>query len=71
MKSPRQSAGLDHNQPGNPSKHADVLVAFADAPNPLVRLPLGSDTVAVIDAKHKSDSFILSEMAQRLASIDF
>jgi NAD(P)-dependent dehydrogenase (short-subunit alcohol dehydrogenase family) len=39
------AGGLNHNQPGNPSKLADVLVAFADAPNPPVRLPLGSDTV--------------------------
>jgi len=51
----------NHNQPGDPSKLADALVAFADAPNPPVRLPLGGDTVAAIEAKRKADSRILSE----------
>jgi NAD(P)-dependent dehydrogenase (short-subunit alcohol dehydrogenase family) len=63
--------GLNHNQPGDPSKLADVLVAFADAPNPPVRLPLGSDTVAMIEAKHKSDSQILSEWRSVSVSTDF
>jgi NAD(P)-dependent dehydrogenase (short-subunit alcohol dehydrogenase family) len=63
--------GLNHNQPGDPSKLADVLVAFADAPNPPVRLPLGSDTVAMIEAKHKSDSQILSEWRSISVSTDF
>jgi hypothetical protein len=34
--------GLSHNQPGDPSKLAEVLAAFADAPNPPVRLPLST-----------------------------
>ena len=63
--------GLNHNQPGNPSKLADVLVAFADAPNPPVRLPLGSDTVAAIEAKHKADSLVLSEWRNVSLSTDF
>src|SRR5215469_760535 len=63
--------GLNHNQPGNPSKLADVLIAFADAPNPPVRLPLGSDTVAAIKAKHKADSLILSEWRSVSVSTDF
>ena len=60
------AGGLNHNQPGDPSKLADVLVAFADAPNPPVRLPLGSDTVAAIEAKHKADSLILFGVAESL-----
>jgi len=65
------AGGLNHNQPGDPSKLADVLVAFADAPNPPVRLPLGSDTVAAIEAKHKADSLILSEWRKVSSSTDF
>ena len=65
------AGGLNHNQPGDPSKLADVLVAFADAPNPPVRLPLGSDTVAAIEAKHQSDSQILSEWRSISLSTDF
>jgi NAD(P)-dependent dehydrogenase (short-subunit alcohol dehydrogenase family) len=65
------AGGLNHNQPGDPSKLADVLVAFADAPNPPVRLPLGSDTVAAIEAKHKADSLILSEWRSVSVSTDF
>jgi len=65
------AGGLNHNQPGDPSKLADVLVAFADVPNPPVRLPLGSDTVTAIEAKHKADSLILSEWRKVSSSTDF
>jgi NAD(P)-dependent dehydrogenase (short-subunit alcohol dehydrogenase family) len=65
------AGGLNHNQPGDPSKLADVLVAFADKPNPPVRLPLGSDTVAAIEAKHEADSRILSEWRSVSLSTDF
>jgi len=65
------AGGLNHNQPGDPSKLADVLVAFADEPNPPVRLPLGSDTVAAIEAKHEADSRILSEWRSVSLSTDF
>jgi NAD(P)-dependent dehydrogenase (short-subunit alcohol dehydrogenase family) len=66
-----RARSLNHSQPGNPSKLADVLVAFADAPNPPVRLPLGSDTVAAIEAKHKADSLILSQWRAISQSTDF
>lgn len=65
------AVGLSHNQPGDPAKLADVLVEFVDAPNPPVRLPLGSDTVAVIEAKHASDAAILSEWRAVSVSTDF
>jgi NAD(P)-dependent dehydrogenase (short-subunit alcohol dehydrogenase family) len=65
------AARLSHNQPGDPSKLADVLIAFADAPNPPVRLPLGSDTVAAIEAKHVSDAAILSDWRSVSISTDF
>lgn len=65
------ASGLNHAQPGDPDKLARVLVAFADAPNPPVRLPLGSDTVAAIEAKHVSDAAILAEWRSLSVSTDF
>jgi len=65
------AVGLSHNQPGDPAKLADVLITFVDAPNPPVRLPLGSDTVAAIEAKHASDAAILSEWRSVSVSTDF
>jgi NAD(P)-dependent dehydrogenase (short-subunit alcohol dehydrogenase family) len=65
------ATGLNHAQPGDPSKLADVLIAFADAPNPPVRLPLGSDTVKAIEAKHVSDAAIVAEWKSTSVSTDF
>ena len=62
---------LNHGQPGDPDKLAKVIVDFANAPNPPVRLPLGSDTVAGIEAKHASDSAILAEWRKISVSTDF
>lgn len=62
---------LNHGQPGDPDKLAGVLVAFADAPNPPVRLPLGSDTVAAIEAKHAADAAIVAEWRHVSISTDF
>jgi NAD(P)-dependent dehydrogenase (short-subunit alcohol dehydrogenase family) len=65
------ATGLNHNQPGDPAKLAKVLVAFAEAPNPPVRLPLGSDTVAAIEAKHAADAAILADWRSVSISTDF
>jgi len=65
------AAGLSHKQPGDPAKLADVLAAFVDAPNPPVRLPLGSDTVAAIEKKHEDDRAILAEWRTMSVSTDF
>jgi NAD(P)-dependent dehydrogenase (short-subunit alcohol dehydrogenase family) len=62
---------VNHNQPGDPSKLADVLITFVDAPNPPVRLPLGSDTVAAIEAKHVSDAAIIATWRSVSVSTDF
>jgi NAD(P)-dependent dehydrogenase (short-subunit alcohol dehydrogenase family) len=66
-----RAADLNHGQPGDPDRLARVLVDFADAPNPPVRLPLGSDTVAAIEAKHASDAAILAEWRAVSVSTDF
>ena len=62
---------LNHGQPGDPEKLARVLVDFANAPNPPVRLPLGSDTVAAIEAKHAADAAILAQWRAVSVSTDF
>jgi hypothetical protein len=50
---------------------AKALVALADVPNPPVRLPFGSDTVAAIEAKHRSDAAILTVWRDTAISTDF
>jgi len=65
------AAGLSHNQPGDPAKLANVLVAFANEPNPPVRLPLGRDTVAAIEAKHSADRAMLSRWRDVAITTDF
>jgi len=62
---------LNHEQPGDPEKLAQVLVKFVDAPNPPVRFPLGSDTVRTIEAKHAADAAILAEWRSVSVSTDF
>jgi NAD(P)-dependent dehydrogenase (short-subunit alcohol dehydrogenase family) len=65
------ASGLNHQQPGDPERLARVLVAFAEEPNPPVRLPLGSDTVAAIQKKHASDAAILASWHEVASSTDF
>lgn len=65
------ATGLNHAQPGDPTKLAKVLVDLADAIKPPVRLPLGSDTVAAIRAKHESDAAILAEWSAVSVATDF
>lgn len=67
----RVAAALNHGQPGDPDKLAQVLVDFADAANPPVRLPLGSDTVAAIEAKHIADAEIVAKWRAVSVSTDF
>jgi NAD(P)-dependent dehydrogenase (short-subunit alcohol dehydrogenase family) len=66
-----RATDLNHSQPGDPDKFARVVVEFADAPNPPVRLPLGSDTVAAIKAKHAADAAILEQWSDVSVSTDF
>jgi len=65
------ATGLNHAQPGDPARLARVLVDFVNAPNPPIRLPLGSDTVAAIEAKHRSDEAILASWRTISKSTDF
>ena len=54
------AAGADHQQPGNPAKLADAMLRIVEANEPPLRLPLGTDTVARIEAKH---AFVEQELA--------
>ncbi|SDR35603.1 NADP-dependent 3-hydroxy acid dehydrogenase YdfG [Paraburkholderia fungorum] len=55
----RKAAQMNHNQPGDPKKLADAVVALVDAPSPPLRLPLGTDTLAAITAKN---AYVMHEM---------
>ncbi|PPJ48991.1 KR domain-containing protein [Rhizobium sp. KAs_5_22] len=65
------AARMNHSQPGDPDRLAQILVDFADAVDPPVRLPLGSDTVAAIEAKHRSDAAIIQAWRGLSVSTDF
>lgn len=56
----RFAESANHAQPGDPSKLAEAILALVNAPTPPLRLPLGSDTVARIEAKN---AFVGSELA--------
>ncbi|RYX90053.1 MAG: SDR family NAD(P)-dependent oxidoreductase [Comamonadaceae bacterium] len=62
---------ISHNQPGDPERLAQAVMALADAENPPLRLPLGTDTLKVIADKH---AFVEGEVAawrELAASTDF
>lgn len=61
----------NHAQPGNPAKLADALMALVKAPNPPQRLPLGSDTVARIEAKNQRVAEELAQWKAVALSTDF
>jgi NAD(P)-dependent dehydrogenase (short-subunit alcohol dehydrogenase family) len=65
------AAAANHAQPGDPAKLAAVLVDFADAPNPPVQLPLGSDTVAKVEENIAKAKALLTEWRAVGASTDF
>jgi NAD(P)-dependent dehydrogenase (short-subunit alcohol dehydrogenase family) len=51
---------MNHNQPGDPQRLVKALMVIADAANPPLRMPFGSDTVAAIEAKN---AFVAEELA--------
>jgi len=65
------AAEVNHQQPGDPAKLAKVLTAFVDTPSPPVRLPLGSDTVAVMENKNEQTAGILATWRAIAVSTDF
>ncbi|WP_103122219.1 oxidoreductase [Methylopila sp. Yamaguchi] len=54
------AAAVSLKQPGDPTRLAKALMTLADAENPPLRMPFGSDTVAAIEAKN---AFVAEELA--------
>jgi NAD(P)-dependent dehydrogenase (short-subunit alcohol dehydrogenase family) len=67
----RFAAKANHAQPGDPSKLAKALMVLADAKQPPLRLPLGSDTVAAIEAKNRYVAEELAAWREVALSTDF
>jgi len=62
---------INHNQPGDPQRLAQALLALVEMSNPPLRLPLGTDAVQTIRDKH---AFVTQETAmweQLSVSTDF
>jgi NAD(P)-dependent dehydrogenase (short-subunit alcohol dehydrogenase family) len=67
----RKATQMNHNQPGDPKKLADAMVVLVDAPNPPLRLPLGTDTLAAIAAKNAYVEQEMQTWRALSASTDF
>lgn len=68
----RMNAGrINGAQPGDPAKLAEVLVDLVEVADPPVRLPLGADTIAAIEAKHASDAAIVAQWRSVALSTGF
>ena len=65
------AAGVNHAQPGDPDKLAEILVELADRSNLPVRLPLGSDTVAAIEKKNAETAALVDSWREVSVSTDF
>ncbi|WP_180699534.1 oxidoreductase [Pseudomonas crudilactis] len=61
----------NHAQPGDPLKFAEAILALVNAPNPPLRLALGSDTVARIEAKNRLVAQELEQWQVLARSTDF
>lgn len=65
------AADANHAQPGNPAKLASGIIALVNAANPPLRMPFGSDTVAVLEQKNASVAKELAEWRELAISTDF
>jgi NAD(P)-dependent dehydrogenase (short-subunit alcohol dehydrogenase family) len=61
----------NHAQPGDPQKFAEAMLSLVNAPNPPLRLALGSDTVARIEAKNRLVAQELADWNELALSTDF
>jgi hypothetical protein len=62
---------MNHNQPGDPEKLAKALVTLADAQDPPMRLPLGTDTLKAIADKNAYVAAETQAWRELSASTDF
>ena len=65
------AASANHAQPGDPAKLAAAILALVGAEQPPLRLPLGSDTVALIERKNRSVADELARWRSLSLSTDF
>ncbi|HGM5578777.1 TPA: oxidoreductase [Pseudomonas putida] len=65
------AASANHAQPGNPQRLAESILLLANAAEPPLRLPLGSDAVARIEAKHAFVETELTQWRELAMSTDF
>jgi NAD(P)-dependent dehydrogenase (short-subunit alcohol dehydrogenase family) len=61
----------NHGQPGDPEKLAEAILALVDAPNPPLRLPLGSDAIERITVKNAAVAAELEQWRELSSSTDF
>lgn len=61
----------NHAQPGDPAKLAAGIIAMVNSPNPPLRMPFGSDTVAAIEAKNAHVAEELANWHELAMSTDF
>ena len=65
------AADANHAQPGDPARLAAGIMAMVASANPPLRMPFGSDTVAMIEAQHASVEKELAVWRQLALSTDF
>ena len=65
------AADANHAQPGNPAKLAAGIMTMVNSANPPLRMPFGSDTVAMIEAQHASVEKELTAWRELALSTDF
>jgi hypothetical protein len=61
----------NHAQPGDPVRLAQGILRLADAAEPPLRMPFGSDTLARIEAKNASVAAELAAWQSLSASTDY
>jgi NAD(P)-dependent dehydrogenase (short-subunit alcohol dehydrogenase family) len=67
----KHAVELNHQQPGDPERFANAILALVDAKEPPLRLPLGTDAVARIEEKNAFVARELDAWRKLAASTDF
>ncbi|MBB4274065.1 oxidoreductase [Rhizobium mongolense] len=65
------AADANHAQPGDPARLAAGIITLANAANPPLRMPFGSDTVAKIEEQNASVAKELAEWRELAVLTDF
>lgn len=65
------AAGKNHGQPGDPARLAKAMITLANAENPPLRMPFGTDTLAAINEKNASVAREVETWRKLSESTDF